>query len=164
MATPSRSAVLISLQALARGVKGDLGRPNVTLAGKTYSMAQILARVNNSVDSALAVRAAQAALKEALLHDAALQKREAGFLAGLRALLQAQYAHDRQKLAAYGLAPKKPKPPPSAEQELLRIAKLRATREKRQTRGKRQTAAIRGDVTGVLIEPIVGGKKPGSGA
>ena len=69
-------------------------------------------------------------------------------------MLQGAFAHSSEALAEFGLEPKKKRRPATAEEVLVSAAKLRATRAERRTMGKRQKAAIKGNVTGVVITPV----------
>jgi hypothetical protein len=163
--TVKRDRVLAGLRALAGGIQKNISRhPTTTIADKTYTGPQLLARVNVSVDSAARVQAAWTALAGALADDKRVRTLEGPFLDAVRANVQLMWSNDTTRLAQYGLEPPKKRGALTTDKELVRIAKLRSTREKRQTKGKRQKAAIRGDVAGVVITPTVRGGKGKGGA
>ncbi len=153
MATPSSQKVIESLTALANGLAKHANGAVFNLAGQTFTGPQMLAEVQAILADAAAVPAAHAALTEAIRADVARRAESAWLLDGVRALLQTMYKRQLTTLADFGLAPPRERRPPTNEEELLMIERRKATRAKRRTMGKKQKAAIKGDVTGVVITP-----------
>ena len=154
MVTPTRRDVLAELRSLASGVQKHLTTGPYGIAGQTYTATELLTRVQVSVDSAVRVQEARAALVDALANDSAIHKSEAEFLRSLRNIILGAFSNSSETLAEFALEPKKKRRPLTAEESLEAAAKLRATRAERRTMGKRQRARIKGDVTGVVITPV----------
>ena len=115
----------------------------------------MIAEVRAIHAAASAVIEARGNLTDALRENAKMQKDKAEFLRHLRDTVRTAYSHDQVTLSEFGLAPKRTRSAPTGEELLLRVTKTQATRKKRRTMGKRQRAAIKGDVTGVVITPTV---------
>ena len=155
MATPSEQSVIDDLTALVTGLKKHApGRPFV-LASQTYSAADILGEVNALLAAASAVPKARGALKDAIRADRELRARKAELLRGLRGTIQSMFRGQTTTLADFGLEPPRARRPATTEEAVLAVEKRRATRKERRTMGKKQKAAIKGDVTGVVITPKV---------
>ncbi len=148
MVTPSRKNILAELQSLESGVQQYMANETITLASQTYTGAELLARIEVSVDSATSVQEARAALNDAIAKDRVVRKNEGLFLQGLRRIVAVRYSTSTETLQAFAIRPKKQRRPSTTEELLTAAAKLRATRTERKTMGKRQKAAIKGDVTG----------------
>ena len=100
------------------------------------------------------MQTAQGTLHQAVAADKAFQAKNRGQLNALRNILALMYTDDIATLEDFGLSQPKKRTPLSNDALLLRAAKARATRTKRRTMGKRQKAAIKGEVTGVVITPV----------
>ena len=163
MATPKRADVLAELRGLEAGIQKNEATLTFTMNGKAWSGADALAFVQTAITSAVAVSNAQAALTEALLLDKQWNASNGATLKGLRDILRLMFGNNLVGLAEFSLEPRKVRTPMSNETLLLRAAKARATRAKRRTLGKRQKAAIKGEVTGVVITPVTAQAKAESG-
>ncbi len=165
MVTPSRQNILAELRSLESGVQQYMANETITLASQTYTGAELLARIQVSLDSATSVQEARGALNDAIAKDRVVRKKEASFLQDLRRIIGLRYSTSSETLQAFAIRPKKQRKPPSTEELLVAAAKLRATRTERRTMGKRQKAAIKGNVTGVVIAPVTeGGTSNGAGS
>jgi hypothetical protein len=153
MVTPARRDVLAELRSLASGAQKHMKTGRYTITNRPYTGGQIARRVQVSVDAAVRVQEARAALADALANEMAVKKAEADFLRGLRIVIQGAFCNSSETLAEFALEPRKKRRPLTAEESVLAAAKLRATRAERRTMGKRQRARITGDVTGVVISP-----------
>jgi hypothetical protein len=154
MVTPSRNDVLAELRSLESGVQQYMASDTITIASQTYTGAELLARIQVSLDSATSVQEARGALTDAIAKDRLVRKREASFLQDLRLVIGLRFSNSTETLQAFAIQPKKKRKPPSVQESLAAAAKLRATRAERRTMGKRQKAAIKGNVTGVKITPV----------
>jgi hypothetical protein len=81
----------------------------------------------------------------------------------VRDQVRLMYKDNHTGLGDFGVKPYRDRAPLTNDVLLVRAEKAKATRVKRGTKGKRQKAAIRGDVTGVVIEPIVAGATEAKG-
>jgi hypothetical protein len=138
-------------------IKGYRGawEPPVMIAGTTYTTAQLQARVQTSLDAETQVLTAETELNDARASCERVRKSERGFLLTLASLMKSQYGDSELPLAELGLRPKKKPGKRTNEQRLVMSAKNRATRQERGTMSKKQKKAIKGNVTGVVITPIV---------
>lgn len=165
MVTKSRDNALTELRSLLAGLKTNATDHPSTLAGQTYTDGQLIARVQVSLDAEAKVQTLKNDLHDALIECDEVRARETEFLKGVRALVQGRHLGSHTTLQDFGMVPKKPPTKRTGEQRVVMTAKNRATREKRGTLGPKQKAAIRGDVTGVVIEPVTTeGKGGGSGS
>jgi hypothetical protein len=154
MATPKRADTLADLQALRAGVEKNLATFTFLLAGETYSGAQALAFLDTAIASGQAILTARGTLNDAIRADKRFLSLNRATLKGMRDIIALMYARQATTLSEFGMTPKKTRTPMSNETLVIRAAKARSTRAKRKTLGKRQRAAIKGDVTGVVIAPV----------
>jgi hypothetical protein len=155
MATPTEKSIVADLAALAEGLEKNLPTKSFVSASQSYTGAEVIAEVRALHAAASAVLEARDTLTDALRANAKAQTDKAEFLRHLRDVLRAAYSHDQVTLSEFGLAPLRKRGAPTGEELLLRVTKAQATRKERRTMGKRQRAAIKGDVTGVVITPTV---------
>jgi hypothetical protein len=159
MVTKSRGSILTELRGLDAGIAKNMGSRTTILAGVTYTAAQLRARIKVSLDAETSIADAKAALATALLAGRRVRTTEAAFIGGLRKMIQTGYGPLIDKLAEFGVPPKKPPPKRTTYQRLVMSAKNQATRKKRGTLSKKQKKAIKGNVTGVVITPVLNGRK-----
>jgi len=157
MPTPTRHVALAELRGLQRGIEKNLATFTFLVAGKSYTGAEALAFVESYIASAQAVADARGQLVDALAAEERFQSLHAGTLKALRGMIALMYADQHVLLSEFAIAPKKPRAALTNDALLLRAAKAKATRAKRRTLGKRQRAAIKGEVTGVVITPVTSG-------
>ena len=158
MATPKRLEVLEELRGLEAGIKKNLATFTFIVAGKRYTGPEALAFVQQTLAVAVAVATAHASLTEAIQNEKHFLALNARTLKALRDMIRLMYGGgDATTLAEFKIEPRKVRKQMTVETLLIRAAKSRATRAKRRTMGKRQKAKIKGDVIGVVIEPVIGG-------
>jgi len=160
MVTPSRDSVVAELRALRAGLEKNRSADSVNIGGRTYSVSDLIARIDVSLKADADLVMARAALTGALTHQRAIQAGEAVFLAAVWALVKLKYSGLHDKLVDFGLEPKQRQAARTNEQRLVMSAKNRATRTKRGTMSKSRKATIHGDVTGVVITPVKRGREP----
>jgi hypothetical protein len=117
---------------------------SLAIAGKTYTPAEIVTLLQQQIDSASAVDAAAAKLRDATQAFRALSKGLVPFLDGFRHQVRNLFGDQAEALADFGIAPVKPATPLTVEQKAAASAKRRATRAARHTMGPKQKAAIKG--------------------
>jgi hypothetical protein len=164
MPTATRDSLISNLRLLKRGVLAHLRTTSLVVRGVTYSGPQLVALIDDAIAASLAVGAAQGALTNAVVNEAAVQKQVAPTLQGLRDMVRVMFHDNHTTLGAFGLEPRKERTPLTSEKLLLRAERVRATRKARNTRGSRQKKAIKGDVIGVTITPIATPALPEGGA
>lgn len=156
MVTPRNDTVIADLTRLADGHEKHLPDTPFVFAGRTYEGPELVAMIRAVRDAAKRVARAHAEVAEATRANLKMQADNAGLIQGAKKRVQLAYSNDSGKLADFGLAPQSPPGTMSTETLLVRAAKSRATRKERRTMGKKQRAAIKGDVTGVVITPVKG--------
>jgi hypothetical protein len=159
MATQTRDSLLAELRGFLAGYQKNLAASPLTVAGKAYTGAQILALLQSAIDVEVAVAQAEGVLVGLRASEKMFWEKNGKALKALRGIVGLMYADSIGTLADFGMEPRKPRAAMSTDTLLLRAAKAKATRTKRGTLGKRQKAALKGDVTGVIIQPIVGPSK-----
>jgi hypothetical protein len=109
---------------------------------------QALVTLRTDAETAKAAAKARVALERAQLP--ALR----AFLLAFVGLVKAQFGTQPDVLADFGLRPKKVPAPMTPEQKAAAKAKRAATRKARGIIGSRKRAAVKGDVTGVIVTPV----------
>ena len=151
---PTKSAALTQVQALIAGTTKRF--PNVALmfGNATVQSSSIIQDLQNLEKAMLALNAAESNARDAMSALRALEASVGPQLRAYKRFLLATFGTATQQLAEFGLQPPKARTPISTESRATATAKARATRAARGTKGKKQKAAIKGDVTGVVVTPI----------
>jgi hypothetical protein len=131
----------------------------IAALGKTYTRAQMRAKLQDIIDLRQRVADAKGALRQALAVEEAQMPDLLAHAGAFRAHVKTAYSTDPVALAAHGIVPKV-REAPSAETTLAAVAKRAATRKARHTMGPRQKARVTGDVVSVTIAPVRGGAQP----
>ena len=133
-----------ALQAAIAGVKSELADgASLTLAGAVFSKAELISALETDLSHILATREAFLAYKSALQARNGSAAEVEAHLATLRIALAGQYGDGSSELAKFGMKPRKPRTPLTAEQELAKVTNARTTRALRGTMGSRQKESIR---------------------
>ncbi len=150
---PSKAKTLALLQALVAGTKQHLPNATITIGGVDYPAATLIGRMQSLIDAMTKQGAAKAAAKDALtaLHDVRLQVDP--LVQGYKELLVVMFAGISQKLADFGLAPRKKRAPLTVEQKAEAQAKAEATRKARGTKGPKARLSIKGSVAAPAEQP-----------
>jgi len=140
-----------ALQAAIAGVKSEIADgASLTLAGAVFSKAELISALEADLSHVSAVRDAFLAYKSALQARNGAATEVKAHLANLRIALAGLYGEGSEELAKFGLKPRKPKAPLSAEQELAKVTNARTTRALRGTKGSRQKEAIRATAAPII--------------
>jgi hypothetical protein len=132
---------------------GNVGQ--LTLAGNTFTPAQVTDKLQQLVALRNDVNAAKAALQVKVAAEQATAPSLRDFMVLFVAYVRATFAGLADALADFGLQPKKARAPRTADELAAANAKRKATRAARGVMGKKQRKVVKGDVTGVTITPIV---------
>jgi len=146
-------------QALLDGLKAQ--EPTLapfTIAESVVKTADVVAMLEKRIAAADAVPPAKAAWHDAVKAAQAARTSTETTVSGVRQALLGIFGTSTQKLAAFGLKPRKARTPPTAEKKAAAAAKAKATRAARHTMGSKQKQAVKGDVTGVTITPTTAPK------
>jgi hypothetical protein len=124
----------------------------LTIAGATYTPAEIIEMLGKRIASNKAVEAANAQRTAAIKADRDARSASAPVLKAFRRILEGMYAGSPDTLAAFGLAPLKVGTKSVAVKHEA-IAKSLATREARHTMGPKQKATIHGTPADPASDP-----------
>jgi hypothetical protein len=155
MGKPHRDVIIGQLRMLAKGLAKYPPSQPMNLEQVEYDAAAIIQRIQVSIAAEVDVQRKAAALHASVAKCAEIRESEAEFLSAVKLLTLLRLKKNLPALAEHGLSPPKPNPKRTTEQRLLMTAKNHATRKKRGTLSKKQKKAIKGDVTGVTVTPVV---------
>src|SRR5262249_16347650 len=114
------------------------------IAGKTYTIAQVLAALQERIDKAKSVPVAKATWLALLRALQAEYDQSKPFVAAIRQAMRIMFAASPDALTEMGVGPRKTRRILPVTDKALAIQKSKATRVARHTMGKRQREAITG--------------------
>jgi hypothetical protein len=141
-------------QALVSGIPKYCPNMVFNVAGTTYTAAEAVTFVTNALTAVSAVATAKTGWADAKLAAAKVLAQDGPTVTAIRESIALMFDANTTTLAAFLIAPKKPRTPLSAAARAAATAKAKATRLARGTKGKKQKAEISGNVTGVTITPV----------
>jgi hypothetical protein len=112
--------------------------------GKKYKVAELLAALTAYADKYEATDEAFTAFRTALEERVAIEPEAVHLVQGVRTVLKGMYGKKSVALETYGITPDKEPVPLTPEQEVVKVAKAKATRIARHTLGKKQKEKIKG--------------------
>ena len=160
MATKSKGqgTVVALAQSLGAGVTKHLSNvTNVTLAGSSYTPAQITTKLQQVASLRSDVDAAKATTKAKLAAEKAQMPALRTFMSALVSYVKAGYGSAPDVLADFGIHPKT-RAPLTVEAKAAASAKRASTRAARNTMGSKQKLDVMGDVVGITVTPITAAK------
>ncbi len=150
----TRATALALVQALVAGTNKHFPNGSFTLLGTGYTTATLTQALTSLANAIAAVIAAHAGVKTAIADLAQVEGQVGPLLRAYKHYVLAAFVSDPQELSDFGLAPPKQRKPRTSEQNAAAAAKAKATRAARGTKSPKAKSAIKGDVTGVRIEPV----------
>jgi hypothetical protein len=123
------------------------GNVSLTVAGVTYTPAQVIATIDSRVTATDSTTTARAALAKLVADAAAIKKQTQPIVNAVKQVALIMYANQPDVLTAFGLAPKKVPVPLTLAQKAERAAKAKATRAARNTMGPKAKAKVKGTAT-----------------
>jgi hypothetical protein len=142
-------SLLKSFNDLAAGLASSPpgGQPAIVIEGQSVPVSTLLAELQGYAIAYQAVEDAEQVYKRAIaardaVASGAQRRREA-----IRASIKGTLGRMNPALEAYGMSPDREQRALTAEEEVAKVAKARATRAARHTMGKRQRLAIKGQPT-----------------
>jgi hypothetical protein len=151
----SKATTLSFTEQLIEGAKKHQGSTTqVPLLGSTYTTADLTGKLEQIGALQDAVDAARAATKGKQAEQKAAMPPLRALRSALVAYVKAAYGGQPAILADFGIH-LKTRTAPTAQTKVAAAAKRKATREARGTKGPKQTKAVKGDVVGVSVTPIV---------
>jgi hypothetical protein len=150
----TKAQTLANLQALVAGLQEQFPNGSFTLESTAFTTQSLVALLQSVIDDIESLNGAQLNAKAALTKARASVTRTGPTVSALKRNLLAMFGNAPQTLAIFGLQPLKARAPRTVEQKAVAAAKLRATRKARGIASKKSKAAIKGNVTGVVLTPI----------
>jgi hypothetical protein len=152
----TKTARTARAKSLAAGAREHFG-PTEALryASGIHTVDDVAAGLAELVALREAVRAAQGALEKALADEEAATPALVQRMNDFESFVQVTFGKSPDVLADFDLAPRKTPRPLTGAEKVAAAAKNAATREARGTKGPRARLAIRGDVVGVSVTPVV---------
>jgi hypothetical protein len=155
MANKGNGNVATLAGSLAAGITKRLASTtSVTLAGSTFTPAQLATELQKVVQLQTDVDEARAATKAKVAAMAAQMPALRTIIGAFVQFIRAAFGNQPDVLADFGLEPRKVAAPLTVEQKATAAAKRKATRAKRNTMGAVQKKSVKGTVTGVTITPL----------
>src|SRR5258708_6339664 len=158
MSTPkseSKAAALAEVQALVAGILANFPNGSFTLGNVAFTTASLVQVLGTKAEAIQSVNATQAAAKDAVAKLRSVEAEVDPLIGDVNRFLLAVFRPSVIKLAEFGLEPPKVPAPRTVEQKVVAKAKLRATREARGTKSRKAKLAIKGDVVGVVVTPVL---------
>ena len=149
----SKSSRLTRDQNLIAGINKHLKGVTLRVAGQSLTAKQAVGLFQGQVDAISATTTAKANWQAAVKSEQTEMASTKIVAAAIRKAILIMFSQNADTLADFGLAPPKPRTPPTVSEKTARVAKARATRAARHTMGKKQKAAIKGVVP--TTEPTV---------
>ena len=136
------------------GILGTFG-----FGGKQLKPADVVQVLQGRITTAQAANASRAALNGAATAAQSELSSTAALIKAVKQILRALFVNDTTLLATFGLAPIKVAAPKPAT-KVAAATKAKATRAARGTKGKKAKLAIKGQVTAIVVTPVVAGEAP----
>jgi len=153
--TTTQQTYIREIQSLITGIEKHAPNIALTIASQTYTSAQLVLALQALITSSSAVLTTKTAWHDAVQGNLKTVAQNAPLVSELRQTVGLMFSNAEATLADFGLTPRKPRKPLSADALVARAAKAKATRAARGTSSKKQRATVSGNVTGVSITPIV---------
>ena len=143
MATKTNNTTtILFLTTLINGLTTLQPNSSFTIAGVTYTTAQLVKIFQQIIAALSGVATAKAAWMKASQSSHALQSQYGVVVEGMKHVLQVEASNDLTLLDAYGLTPPKPKGPKSPKVKAAAADKAAATRTARHTMGPKARLRI----------------------
>ena len=140
---------------LIAGIPKHFGNvPSITFAGRTMTPAQLTIDLQSIANLRNDVIAAQTAAKAKLATEDSQAPALDATMVAFVDFVRGMFAGQPDALADFGQKPRKTRAPLTAQQQAAANAKRQSTREARGVVGKQKRKAIKGTVTGVVIQPV----------
>jgi hypothetical protein len=154
--TGKATVVALAQQLIAGTAKHLASVTTVTLAGGSYTPAQITTKLQEVVSLRADVDAAKATTQAKLAAETADMPALRTLMGALVTYVKAAYGNAPDVLADFGVHPKV-RSPLTVAAKTAAAAKRKATRTARGTMGSKQKKEVKGAVIGVTVTPITAG-------
>ena len=135
---------------------------SITFASAQHVPTELKKSFQALIDFRTAVLGARATLKAKLSDEASGAPAIVILLDDFEAFVKLTFSEQPEILADFGLAPKKARKPLTAEQLAARKLKAEATRKARGTQGPVARKGKKGNVSGVVLTPVITVTQPAS--
>jgi hypothetical protein len=152
---PTKAATLARVQALIAGTQKHFPSGSFTLGNVPFTTTSLVQLLQSLADAIAAVNTAQAGAKAAVAAMRATHTNVNPVIAEFTKWLRATFGTATSTLAEFGLEPPKARTPMTAEAKTAAVAKRAATRAARGTTSKKQKLAVKGNVTGIIVTPVI---------
>jgi hypothetical protein len=149
-----KTALLARVLALIDGTQKHYPSGSFTLINVAYTTVTLVQLLQTLADALTTLTAAEASATDALLAARAARTHVGPVVLAYTQQLRTNFGNATSALADFGVQPEKARAPRTVEQLAVAAAKARATRQARGTKSKKQKAAIKGNVTGVVVTPV----------
>jgi hypothetical protein len=150
---------LAAQQLIAATAKYLTAATPVAFMGGSFTPAQITTKLQQVVTLRSDVNTARAAVTAKVATEKADLPSLRTFIAAYKAYLKVAFGTSPDVLADFGLAPKA-RSTPTTSTKAAAVAKRTATRAARHTMGTVQKKAVKGDVTSVIVTPVISAPVP----
>jgi len=151
----SNATALAHVQALIAGTQKHFPSGQFTLGNTAYTTASLVQTLQSLADALTALSAAHASVKDCGIALRATATKVVPVIRAYTSFLRATFTTASAPLGDFGLQAPKVRAPLPTDKRIVATAKLKATRAARGTTSKKQKLAIKGDVTGVTVTPIM---------
>jgi hypothetical protein len=152
---PTKAAALARVQALIAGTQKHFPSGSFTLGNVAFTTTSLVQLFQTLADAITSVNTAQAGAKTAVAAMRATRTNVNPVVAEFTKWLRASFGTATSTLADFGLEPPKARTPMTAEAKTAAVAKRAATRAARGTTSKKQKLAVKGNVTGIIVTPVI---------
>lgn len=139
----TKAEALAGVQALIAGTQKRTPTGSLTFGNATYTVIDLLALLQSVAAAMIALNAAQANARDAMLALRDVMAKAAPVIRNYRRYLRALYGNAVAILADYGLEPEKAPAPLTSEAQAAKVQKALETRKLRGTQGPKQKARIK---------------------
>ncbi len=152
---PNKNTVLATNQKLLAGVDKHFAKvKNMTIAGVTYTPAELKALFQSETDALTTLDQGKAQLKEQVATTRAASAKASVTRQGLRTYILGNYGPQAvQTLEDFGMSAPKPMGRRSVKTKAQALVQAEATREARHTMGSKQRLTIKGVVPAPVAAP-----------
>jgi hypothetical protein len=154
----SKAAALARVQALVAGAQKRFPNGSFTLGKTVFTTATLVQLFESLIAAITALNTAQASAKDAGTALAEIAAKVGPIIRLFRRHVLTTFGAAATELLDFGMTPEKVPAPRTPEQRAATKAKLNATRKARGTESKKSKLAVKGDVTGVIVTPVVGSR------
>ena len=153
--TKTKAATLALLQALIAGTQKHFPSESFTLGSTSYTAASLIPILQGFANAITAVNTVQANAKDTVATMHGVEATVGPIIQAYKRFVQVSFSNATQTLTDFGLTPPKVRAPLTVEQKAASAAKAKATRQARGTTSKKQKLTVKGNVTGIIVTPVI---------